>query len=194
MGLFTRVSDTIYAFRFLRLLTTPWEKTGAYKAGLIDATGKLLRKPETSEEKSKYNIFHRLVFNVKKLLNKLPLGKTTIASYLAAFYLIKEKTGVSDKQIANAIKEATGFDPLEIELQESAWYMVEDNKMRAGRYTLLNDIAMPTTGEVFALKNSTVLVKEDTSPCGNIFGVNVYSAFHTLTRQNILITQYDINQ
>jgi hypothetical protein len=194
MGLFTRVSDTIYAFRFLRLLTTPWEKTGAYKAGLIDATGKLLRKPETSEEKSKYNIFHRLVFNVKKLLNKLPLGKTTIASYLAAFYLIKEKTGVSDKQIANAIKEATGFDPLEIELQESAWYMVEDNKMRAGRYTLLNDIAMPTTGELFALKNSTVLVKEDTSPCGNIFGVNVYSAFHTLTRQNILITQYDINQ
>jgi hypothetical protein len=194
MGLFTRVSDTIYAFRFLRLLTTPWEKTGAYKAGLIDATGKLLRKPETSEEKSKYNIFHRLVFNIKKLLNKLPLGKTTIASYLAAFYLIKEKTGLSDKQIAHAIQEATDFDPFEIELQESAWYMVEDNKMRAGRYTLLNDIAMPTTGEVFALKNSTVLVKEDTSPCGNIFGVNVYSAFHTLTRQNILITQYDINQ
>jgi len=194
MGLFTRVSDTIYAFRFLRLLTTPWEKTGAYKAGLIDATGKLLRKPETSEEKSKYNIFHRLVFNIKKLLNKLPLGKTTIASYLAAFYLIKEKTGLSDKQIAHAIQEATDFDPFEIELQESAWYMVEDNKMRAGRYTLLNDIAMPTTGEVFALKNSTVLVKEDTSPYGNIFGVNVYSAFHTLTRQNILITQYDINQ
>jgi len=194
MGLFTRVSDTIYAFRFLRLLTTPWEKTGAYKAGLIDATGKLLRKPETSEEKSKYNIFHRLVFNVKKLLNKLPLGKTTIASYFAAFYLIKEKTGLSDKQIAHAIQEATGFDPLEIELHESSWYMVEDNKLRCGRYTLLNDIAMPATGEVFALKNSTVVVKEDSAPRGNIFGVNVYSAFHTSTRQNILITQHDINQ
>ena len=194
MGLLTRVSDTIYAFRFLRLLTTPWEKTGAYEVGLIDKAGKVLRKAETTEEKSKYNIFHRLVFNVKRMLNKLPLGQTTIASYLAAFYLIKEKTRATDKQIANALREATGFDPLEIELHESTWYMAEDGKMRSGRYTLLNDIAMPATGEVFALKNSTVVIKENAVPHGNIFGVNVYSAFHVKTRQTIFITQYDITQ
>ena len=79
MGLFTRAADTFYAFRFLRLLTTPWTKMGAYKLGLIDAQGVVLRKPESSEERSKYNVFHKLVFNVKRLLNKLPFGKTTIA-------------------------------------------------------------------------------------------------------------------
>jgi hypothetical protein len=46
----------------------------------------------------------------------------------------------------------------------------------------------------FALKKSTVLVKEDVSPHGNIFGVNVYPAFHVKTRQTILITQQDICQ
>ena len=194
MGLFTRVSDTIYAFRFLRLLTTPWEKTGAYKVGLISDTGKLLRKPETSEEKSKYNIFHKLVFNVKRLLNKLPFGKTTIASYLTALYLIKEKTGASDKQIANALRESTGVDLYKLDLQESTWHLSEDNTIRPGNYTLLNDIALPSTGEVYALKNTKVVIKENTSPHGNIFGINVYSAFHVKTRQNILITQHDITQ
>jgi hypothetical protein len=194
MGLFTRVTDTVYALRFLRLLTTPWEKTGAFKAGIIDDTGKLLKKPETNAEKSKYNIFHRLVFNIKKLLNKVPFGKTTIASYLAALYLIKEHTGVSDRQIADAITEATGVNPYNIPLNESQWYISEDSKLRRGRYTLINDIAMPTTGEIFALKKSTVLVKEDVSPHGNIFGVNVYPAFHVKTRQTILITQQDICQ
>ena len=45
MGLLTRTTDTVYAFRFLRLLTTPWTKTGAYKMGLIDANGNVIRKP-----------------------------------------------------------------------------------------------------------------------------------------------------
>lgn len=194
MGLFTRTADTIYAFRFLRLLTTPWTKTGAYKIGLIDDSGKLIRKPETSEEKSKYNIFHKLVFNVKRLLNKVPFGKTTIASYLAALYLIKEKTGVSERMLAKALLEATGIDPRQIPIQESYWYITENSQLRAGQYILLNDIALPTTGEILALRHSKINIAENSLPCGNIFGVNVYSATHIKTQQKILITQHDIKQ
>ena len=89
MGLLSRTADTIYAIRFLRLLTTRWSSTGAYKLGLIDKNGKHLRSPINDIERSKYNIFHRLVFNIKRLLNKIPFGKSTIASYLTALYLIK---------------------------------------------------------------------------------------------------------
>ena len=194
MGLFTRAADTFYAFRFLRLLTTPWQKMGAYKMGLIDAQGNVLRKPETSEERSKYNVFHKLVFNVKRLLNKLPFGKTTIASYLAALYLIKEKTGLTDEALSKALLEVTGFDVNGMQLNESRWYLTEDNSLRAGRYTLRHDIALPTTGEVLALKKSVITISEDSAPTGTIFGVPVYSAVHNKTRQKILITQHDIIQ
>ena len=98
MGLF-RGPDFLYAILFLRLLTQKWEKTDAYKHGIVDKSGKFLKKPETAEEKSAYTIFHRLVYNIKRLINKLPLGKSTLASYAAALFLIKEHTGISDKKL-----------------------------------------------------------------------------------------------
>lgn len=194
MGLLTRTTDTVYAFRFLRLLTTPWSKTGAFKMGLIDANGNVLRKPETSEEKSKYNIFHKLVFNIKRMLNVLPFGKTTIASYLAALYLIKEKTGVSDRALAKILKETTGVDPRLMPLEESFWYLTEDGKLRAGTYTLARDLPLSMTGDMLALKKTAVKIVENSLPVGNIFGVNVYNATHCKTGQKVLITQHDIIQ
>ena len=194
MGLLTRTTDTVYAFRFLRLLTTPWTKTGAYKMGLIDDNGKVIRKPETSEEKSKYNIFHKLVFNIKRMLNVLPFGKTTIASYLAALYLIKEKTGVSDRALAKILREATGLDPRAIQLEESFWYVTEDNTLRPGTYTLTRDLPLHLTGDMLALKKTSVVVTENSTPVGTIFGINVYGATHCKTGQKVLITQHDIIQ
>ena len=194
MGLLTRTTDTIYAFRFLRLLTTPWVKTGAYKMGIIDDTGKLLRKPETSEEKSKYNIFHKLVFNIKRLLNAIPFGKTTIASYLAALYLIKENTGISDRALAKVIKEVSGVDPRLVTIQESQWYVNDDASLRPGLYKLIRDMPLQLTGDMLALKKTTVSIDEKCSPIGNIFGINVYNVTHCKTKQKLVITQYDIVQ
>lgn len=194
MGLLTRTTDTVYAFRFLRLLTTPWTKTGAYKMGLIDENGRVIRKPETSEEKSKYNIFHKLVFNIKRLLNVIPFGKTTIASYLAALYLIKEHTGLSDRAIAKILKEATGFDPRTLPLSESRWYLQEDDSLRPGHYVLVRDIQLSKSADLLALKNTSITIKEDAVPRNKIFGVPVYVGYHPKTRQEILITQYDIKQ
>jgi hypothetical protein len=161
--------------------------------GLIDANGNVIRKPETSQEKSKYNIFHKLVFNIKRMLNVLPFGKTTIASYLAALYLIKEKTGLSDRALAKILREATGVDPRALPLNESQWYL-EEGRLRAGNYTLVHDIQLPASGETLALKHSTVVVKESCEPRGKIFGAPVYIAYHPKTRQEILITQHDIKQ
>ncbi len=194
MGLLTRTTDTVYAFRFLRLLTTPWVKTGAFKMGLIDANGNVLRKPETSEEKSKYNIFHKLVFNIKRMLNVLPFGKTTLASYLAALYLIKEKTGISDRALAKILKETTGLDPRRVSIDESFWYLTEDKMLRSGMYTLTRDLPLQLTGDLLALRKTTVVVAENSTPVGNIFGINVYSATHCKTEQKVLITQHDIIQ
>jgi hypothetical protein len=89
-----RVFDLIYLYQFLKRLVKPFEKTNAYKLGIIDKEGNVLRKRSeltTSEEKNSYTLFDTLVFNLKKLLGKIPGGKTRFASFAAALLLLKEE-------------------------------------------------------------------------------------------------------
>ena len=90
MGIIKKAADLVYTFRFLRLLTTNFEDTDAYKLGLIDDKGKNLKKPQTSKERDAYTYLHKLVFNMKKLINKLPGGESKLKSMVTALFLIKE--------------------------------------------------------------------------------------------------------
>lgn len=108
----TRTSDFIYALRIITLLTTPWEKQAAYKYGIIDKDGNLLRRYKdlkTSEEKDAYTYLHRLVFNLKRLLGVIPGGKSWLAAATASLLLLKEslqELNISDegwKMIEEAI-------------------------------------------------------------------------------------------
>lgn len=82
--------DAIYTYEFLKRLTTPFNETEAYKLGLIDEKGKLLKKASSREEKEAVTLFDRLIFNVKRLLGSVPGGNTKIASYAAALFLLRE--------------------------------------------------------------------------------------------------------
>jgi hypothetical protein len=194
---FLSTADFFYSLRFLRLLTTPWNKTKAFELGVLDDNGVVIKKPETSEEKGSYTLFHKLVFNLKRLLNKIPLGKSTLASYAAALYLIKENTNMSDKAISKVLKNATGIDISQIDLTEhieDKWYLVnESNCIQESSYTLLRDIALPITGAVLAKSNTSIIVKEH-APVGHIFGIAVYEATHIKTKQKIYITRGDITR
>jgi hypothetical protein len=75
------------------MLVTPFEETQAFKLGIIDKTGKNLKKAssfKTTEEKDAYSYLHRLVFNMKKIVNKLPGGESKLKSLIAALFLVKE--------------------------------------------------------------------------------------------------------
>ena len=90
------IADFAYAVRFLKLLVTPFEKTDAFKYGVIDDKGKVLKKGKerkTKQEKDSYTVFHRLVFNLKKII---PFGK--LGSYASALFLIREHTGMTDEE------------------------------------------------------------------------------------------------
>jgi len=193
MGLL-KAGDFFYTLRFLRLLTTPWNKTNAFKEGIIDDKGKVIKKPETSKEKAVYNTFHRLVYNLKRLLNKLPFGRSTIASYAAALFLIKEESNMSDVAMRKVMLEVTGVDIKKTDLTEyteNQWYLTDEGNIEESTYTLTNDIALPSTGEILALKNSKVLVKEH-SPIDTLFGISIFEGIHNKTQQKIYITQGDI--
>ena len=95
---FSTVADSIYTYRFLKLLVTPFNKTKAYELGLIDENGKRTDQPvKTPEERDAFNLFHRLVFNLKRLVGAAPGGKTRLASYAAALVLLRENYGVDSK-------------------------------------------------------------------------------------------------
>ena len=171
-----KTADFFYSLRFLRLLTTPWKKTGAYKAGIIDEDGKVIKKPNSTTERSVYNTFHKLVFNLKRLLNKVPLGKSTLASYAAALFLIKENTDMSDRAIKLILSEGAGIDISATALIESTgnvWFLNKDGSIQEDTYVLTRELAIPSTGDILALKNTRVIV-ESHLPVGNIFGISIF--------------------
>ena len=83
------------------MLVTPFEKTDAFKRGVIDKDGKLLVKvkDQTFEQKEAYDYLDRLVFNLKRLIAKVPGGKSTFASLVAALYLVREETKYTSSQV-----------------------------------------------------------------------------------------------
>ena len=88
--------DNLIAFRVLYKLVTPFKDTDAFKYGIIDADGKLLRKASTLrtiKEKDAFTLLDRLVFNLKRLLMKLPGGDAKLKNIVAAYFLIKENYG-----------------------------------------------------------------------------------------------------
>lgn len=106
------IVDNLIAYRVLSMLVKPFPETDAYRLGIIDAAGKNLIKArdfKTSEQKDAYTYLHRLVFNLKKLLNKLPGGDNMTKNLVAAFFLIKESypnrsTTIDESRLAAIIK------------------------------------------------------------------------------------------
>ncbi len=195
MGIVSRAGDLFYAFRFLRMLTTSWDNTKAFQYGIIDDKGKVLKKAKTLStpaEKSAYTVFHRLVFNIKRLLQKAPGGGSKLATYAAALFLIKEHTGLTEKEIQKVMSDILTADEME-ELEESAWFQ-EDDKLRPGTYSLTEDICSPVTGEVIALEKSKVKIEEYLEPIDRLFNQNIYKVNHPLTNQELYITNREIKR
>ena len=193
MSLATRAGDLYYTFRFLKMLTTPFEQTDAFKLGIIDAQGKRIKskKITTSEEKDSFTTFHRLVFNIKKLLEKVPGGSSRIASYAAALFLLREKYELTDKSI-DTILDKMGLEPLDFMAEQSGWYVLENNELAQGVYKLRNDHLEIMQCNDVAFKGDTVRVKEGCAPIGNIFGLNVYMVEHINSRQSLYVTVGEI--
>jgi hypothetical protein len=89
----SRIIDNLIAYKVLKMLVTNFTDTEAFKLGIIDAKGKNLRKANTlttTKEKDAYTFLNRLVFNMKKIINRLPGGENKTKSLVAALWLVKE--------------------------------------------------------------------------------------------------------
>jgi len=99
----SRIVDNLVALRILKMLVTPFTDTEAFKLGIIDAHGKNLKKVSSlgsDAERNAYTYLHRLVFNMKKIINRLPGGESKIKSLVAALWLVKEYYESNDRSTA----------------------------------------------------------------------------------------------
>ena len=88
-----RFVDSMIALRVLNLLVTPFDRTPAYQMGIIDEKGKELKKMSqlnTVEQRDAYTLLHRLVYRIKRIIEKVPIENKKLVSLAAAYSLIKE--------------------------------------------------------------------------------------------------------
>lgn len=195
MSILKRAADLAYTFRFLKLLVTPFEDTKAFKLGIIDENGDRNRdvKISTSEHKSAYTAFNKLVFNIKKLLAKVPGGKSSLASYAAALYLIREKYDLKDNQLKKIV-EKSGHEVLEFINESNDWFILENQQFSPGIYRIKYNKMVNSTCEELVKAKDQIRIEESCFPAGNVFGLNVYEGIHVLTKQKIYLTAEEVTK
>ena len=192
----TRAIDLLITYRIIKLLTTPFEKQDAYRLGIIDKNGKVLRKTKelkTGKERDAYTILHRFVFNLKRLINIVPGGKSKLGTYAAALgLLLKENKEINEIELERTlykhlseqdllileddIKESTGFD-----------YLPEGRYIITDRLTDLNDNTTADVGDI-------VYTTEDQKPFDNYFGVNLYNVINKDTNKQIIVSEDNVER
>ncbi len=195
-----RAIDALITFRFLKLLVTPFNKTKAYELGIIDERGKNLIKSRdlnTIEMRNSYTILHKLVFNIKKLIEKLPGGKSRLASYAAALFLIKENTELSDfklleKEFHKYLKENDLIEPYDNTIIREVIDFTD--KLTKGQYKLINDIYTDKDTEVVAKKGDTVSVFGDTAAVDTVMGVEIFPVVHDKSKSEIYVSIEDLEE
>ena len=195
-----RAIDALITFRFLKLLVTPFNKTKAYELGIIDERGKNLIKSRdlnTIEMRNSYTILHKLVFNIKKLIEKLPGGKSRLASYAAALFLIKENTELSDfklleKEFHKYLKENDLIEPYDNTIIREVIDFTD--KLTKGQYKLINDIYTDKDTEVVANRGDTVSVFGDTAAVDTVMGVEIFPVVHDKSKSEIYVSIEDLEE
>ena len=111
----SRVIDALVAYRVLKLLVTPFNRTEAFKLGIIDDKGKVLKKSRDihdPKERNAYTLLIRFVFNLKKMLQKVGIRGPLGSSFAVAIAFLKEEYGDNpevEREVYKYIKEQ-GFE------------------------------------------------------------------------------------
>ena len=192
--------DLFVAYRFLRILTTPWEDQEAYKLGIIDKDGKLLRKRntlKTDAQKKSFTLLHRLIFNLKRILHKIPLVRSKIGTYATALYLLKqhfagqvEDEDTIEKAFSGWLVD-NGYLTKE-ELEESVIGI--GATLPKGRYKLTQDIFAGNEGDIKGKKGDTVVAFADTPPTGSVIGQDIFVVIHQKSKEEIYVSLEDLKE
>ena len=199
-----RAIDLFVTYRFIKLLTTPFNRTEAYKLGIIDKDGNRILQPNstqpavelaTAQLQNAYTVLHKLVFNIKKIFAKVPGLRTKVGTYAAALFLLKdtfkehvEDPDVFEKEFMKYLKE----NDVEFDDSVSEEVIGFGEILPKGEYVLVNDILNKEEEELSAKKGDKVIAFEDEPPVDTVLGVEIFPVIHDKTKEKIYVSLEDI--
>lgn len=197
------IVDTFIAYQFIKILSTPWIETDAYKLGIIDDKGNVLiphNQLKSNRQKKAYTIFHRLVWNIKRLLDKLPTGKTRLTSFATALWLLKEHN--------KKLHENYDIEPLiilfeeyldsnNIQLTENTqlsfkeYLSISNKKINKGLYKINKDMDFIDES---VQKNDIFICESLSKSYDDIFNKNLYPLKHKKSGKILFVSEEDLNE
>ncbi len=165
--------DTYLAYKFIKMLATPWKKMDAYKMGIIDNKGKRIKSKEADEAVrkagSKYTNIHKVIINIKRLVAMVPGGKTRLGGAAAALWLLREEAKQMNVENENIIEETF----LE-------WLKDNDSELDDGMNESFGKVNLVVTKGDYILSGEKVTVKENTESFDSILGVPLFRVNDTV--------------
>jgi len=169
--------DALVAYKFIKQLSTPWEKWEAYKLGLIDKNGERIKKAETAEEKKAYPTWKVLVRNLKRILDKLPGGASKVGSFAVALWMIKEEMQIQNQQVIEDV--FLGYLDTQPILLENIKIKEKINTIDKGRYKHI-----PSKDIIF--------LKDNVKCSGSILNTEIFELVDYVTGNAYITTVNDI--
>jgi hypothetical protein len=162
----SRTIDALIAYRVLKLLVTPFNKTKAFKLGVIDDKGKVLIKSKQidkhsnrAEMRNSYTLLIRFVFNLKKLLQKVGFGGRIGSAVAAAIAFLKEEYG-DNPEVERVVYKHLKEQGFKFEINEQYGEPLPEGtyKVKNDIYSLDGDIVINIDEEVkFKTVTDTIL-------------------------------------
>ena len=190
----SRAIDLFVTYRFLKLLVTPWKKQEAYKLGIIDANGKSLKKSRDlglESEREAFTLLHRLVFNCKRIMSKIPFVRSQLGTYAAALFLLKEHYKIENLPEAQVTKYLLENKLIDLNDKISEEVIGFGNMLPMGEYKLKDQVTADDD-EIDAQPGDIVSALEDTPPSDRILGVDVFPVIHKKSNKIIYVSLEDI--
>jgi hypothetical protein len=172
--------------QMINLLVKPWTEMPAYKLGIIDARGKVLKKThqlKTATEKVAYGTFQKFCFNLRRFIESLPGGKTKLAKYLTIYALFKESEDTMDSMFIEEFGNMNINEAFEEDL------LISKTILYKGIYRLINDM-LDNKGKIVK-KGNFITVPIDQKPQMVLFNKPIFEVEYK--NQKLLVSTYDIS-
>ena len=190
----SRAVDLFVTYRFLKLLVTPWHKQEAFKLGIIDKDGKALKKARDlgkESERAAFTLLHRLVFNLKRIMMKIPGVRTQLGTYATALFLLKEHYKIENLPEGEVTKYLLENKLVDMNDNISEEVIGFGSMLPMGEYKLKDQVTADDE-EIDAQPGDVVSALEDTPPSDRVLGVDIFPVIHQKSNKIIYVSLEDI--
>tara|TARA_R100000697_G_scaffold122383_2_gene151754 strand:- start:292 stop:1125 length:834 start_codon:yes stop_codon:yes gene_type:complete len=185
--------DMLVAYKFIKILTTDFKDTDAFKMGIIDKDGNILKKRKDlrGDERTAYTIFHTLCWNLKKIMLRVPGLKSKLGSYATALFLLKEQhngeheTG-GDLLVERILERLTDTNKDADVLFESTF----EPTMKPGVYVACQEIVTPSFETI--QEGEIIIVGNEKLPLTEMVSIPLYTAVHLDSGEEVIVSRESV--